>query len=439
MSPKSLRLNLLLLLVLCLASMGSWTSVDANDATPAASPVASPTAVEHWPAWMAIGPDDLIIARAVRPSTCPTITIDGSSGSMNIRALPTAEHPNVVCETAVPAGSSAVSIDGKSMPLPVADPQRIALIGDTGCRLKAPDDFQACNDPSQWPFAGVAASAADWNPDLIVHVGDYLYRESPCPSDNDGCAGSPYGDTWATWHADFFQPAAPLLDAAPWILVRGNHEDCSREGGGWFRYLDPMPMPEQCEPYTEPYALSIGGVRAVVLDVASAQDTNPTEDVTNAYKPIFARALDLAGDGPTWLLTHRPIWSIGAGSSGEPVEWSTATYDQAGFSQQSDKFDLVIAGHVHMPQLFWFTPESQRAPQLITGGGGTALDDFSTGFFDAASLGDPDIAQGWRWHDFGFMTIQPIDTGYVTGVRLLDGSAPATCLAIGPELTCLPS
>jgi len=357
---------------------------------------------------------------------------------MNIRALPNVEHPNVVCETTVPSGSTAVSIDGEAMPLPVTDPQRIALIGDTGCRLKAPDAFQACNDPAQWPFAQVAASAASWDPDLVIHVGDYIYRESPCPADNAGCAGSPYGDTWSAWHADFFAPAASLLDAAPWILVRGNHEDCSREGMGWFRYLDPMPMPETCQPYTEPYALTIGNVQAVVLDVASAQDTNPTADVTEAYKPIFERALDLAGNKPTWLLTHRPMWSIGAGSSSEPVEWSTATYDRTGFSQQSAAFDLVLAGHVHMAQLVWFTPQSHRAPQLVAGGGGTELDNFATGMFDGASLGDPELAYGWRWRDFGFMSIQPIDNGYVAGVRLLDGSAPATCLSVGSELTCLP-
>lgn len=437
MAARSLRLRILVLLALLTVSPVGWTTISAADATPVASPIASPTAVEHWPSWIAIGPSDSIIARAVRASTCPQITIDGSTGSMAIRALPTAEHPNFVCETTVPAGSAEVAIDGESMPLPVADPQQIAVIGDTGCRLKAPDSFQACNDPAQWPFAQVAASAASWDPDLVIHVGDYIYREAACPAGNTGCAGSPYGDSWATWQADFFEPAAALLDAAPWILLRGNHEDCSREGIGWFRYLDPMPMPEKCEPYTQPYTLTIGDVQAVVLDVASAQDTNPSEEVTDSYKPIFDRALELADDKPTWLLTHRPLWSLGGGSSGEPVEWSTATYDQAGFSQHSAAFDLVIAGHVHMAQLLWFTPESQRAPQLVAGGGGTELDNFPSGMFDATTLSDPELEQGWRWHAFGFMTIQPIDTGYVAGVQLLDGTSPATCLTVGAEFTCL--
>lgn len=437
MDPRSLRLGIVAVLLLCLQGIAGWSPVTADDATPISSPVASPTAVERWPSWITIGPNDVILARAVRSETCPQITIDGSTGAMNIRALPTADHPNVVCESAIPARSKSVSIDGQSMPLPVAAPQRIALIGDTGCRLKAPDSFQNCNDPADWPFAHTAATVTEWNPDLVIHVGDYLYRESPCPAGNTGCAGSPFGDTWATWNADFFQPAAPLLAAAPWILVRGNHEDCTRAGNGWFRYLDPMPMPQACQPYTEPYALTIGNVRAVVLDVASAQDTSATPEVTAAYEPIFDKALSLAGDGPTWLLTHRPLWSIGVGSNGAPTEWSTATYDQTGFSQKSATWDLVIAGHVHMSQLLWFTTESHRAPQLIAGDGGTKLDDMATGFFDGTTLDDPDLVQGWRWQEFGFMTIQPVDTGFVAGVRLLDSPSPATCLSVGPQLACL--
>jgi hypothetical protein len=252
MSTRSQRTSILALLLLCTQFLTGWSVVDANDATPAASPVASPAAVEQWPSWIQIGPNDVILARAVRAETCPQITIDGSTGAMNIRALPNVDHPNIVCETAVPTGSKSVAIDGQAMRLPVADPQRIALIGDTGCRLKAPDAFQACNDPAEWPFARTAAASTVWNPDLVIHVGDYLYRESPCPDGNTGCAGSPYGDNWVTWNADFFAPAAPLLAAAPWILVRGNHEDCTREGMGWFRYLDPMPMPTACQTYTEP-------------------------------------------------------------------------------------------------------------------------------------------------------------------------------------------
>ena len=57
--------------------------------------------------------------------------------------------------------------------------KRIVVIGDTGCRLKG-DNVQDCNDPAQWPFAAIARLAAARHPDLVIHVGDYHYRESPC-------------------------------------------------------------------------------------------------------------------------------------------------------------------------------------------------------------------------------------------------------------------
>jgi len=430
MAGRSIRFMALASLMLWSLTFTAGSMAGASDATPLASPVASATAGETWPSWVEIGPGNATIVRAVRAETCPAITIDGTVASMNIRAQPTADHPNIVCETFVPFGSRAVSVDGKTMPLPVADPQQIVLLGDTGCRMKEPDSFQACNDPAAWPFAHVAASAASTHPDLVVHVGDYLYRESPCPEGNAGCAGSPAGDTWATWVADFFAPAAPLLDAAPWIVVRGNHEDCSRAGYGWFRYLEPRPMPQSCEPYTESYALMIGPVPAVVLDGASAQDVKATADVTAAFAPILDRTIELAGTGPAWLLTHRPLWSMGTGSDGQPAEWSTATYNENGFPARARVFDVVIAGHVHMAQLFLFTPASQRPPQLVSGGGGTMLDTMATEMFAPGSLGDPDIVQGWRWQAFGFLSIRPVSEGFISCVWLLETTSPASCLAV---------
>lgn len=83
-----------------------------------------------------------------------------------------------------------------------------------------------------------AATAAKLQPDLVMHIGDYHYRENACPSDIAGCKDSPWGYGWDTWEADLFKPAAPLLAAAPWIVVRGNHEECARAGQGWFRLLD---------------------------------------------------------------------------------------------------------------------------------------------------------------------------------------------------------
>lgn len=84
------------------------------------------------------------------------------------------------------------------MPSPVI--RRIVVIGDTGCRLKASESaYQACNDSEAYPFATVAAHAAAWHLDLVIHVGDYLYRANPCPPGRSGCVGSPWGYGWDSW------------------------------------------------------------------------------------------------------------------------------------------------------------------------------------------------------------------------------------------------
>ncbi|MEA2968860.1 MAG: hypothetical protein QOE78_2121, partial [Alphaproteobacteria bacterium] len=183
-------------------------------------------------AYVVLGPQGAV-ARAVlaQASSCPDITIDGAQQPMSVRALPDATFPVLICERTIPAGATSASLENLPLPVPRPALKSIAAFGDTGCRLKsaktaakegdingadARGKFQDCNDPTLWPFAQVAQSVADAKPDLVIHVGDYLYRESACPTGDAGCARSPYGDDWPTWKADFFAPAAPALRAAPW-------------------------------------------------------------------------------------------------------------------------------------------------------------------------------------------------------------------------------
>ena len=180
-------------------------------------------------AYVVLGPQGAVARAVIADATrCPAILIDGSEQAMNVRALPDAAFPVLVCELPLAAGTKSASIE--NLPLPVLKPTltSIAAFGDTGCRLKAgkrsakadadqeeQGKFQDCNIPARWPFASLAASVAAAKPDLVIHVGDYLYRESACPPRDSGCARSPHGDDWPTWKADFFAPAAPALLAAP--------------------------------------------------------------------------------------------------------------------------------------------------------------------------------------------------------------------------------
>ncbi|MDE1924033.1 MAG: metallophosphoesterase, partial [Gammaproteobacteria bacterium] len=153
-------------------------------------------------AWMQFTPDGGVEARAVvAGETCPRLRIDGASRPMAVRAPRDGDFPTV-CAAPVPRGARALSLDGRPLPLPRAHPRRILVIGDTGCRIKS-GAIQACNDPEAWPFPRLAREEARQKPDLVIDVGDYLYRESPCPQGFAGCAGTPYGDNWPTWRADF--------------------------------------------------------------------------------------------------------------------------------------------------------------------------------------------------------------------------------------------
>ncbi len=434
---RALRIVLLTLIALSGAATAFAAQPQASPVPASASPVAAatPASTGQQAAWLELGPDNVIVARAIADGPCPQLTLDEDFYEMDVRAEPTGDHSMTVCEALVPPATGRVLVGETPLRMPVADPQRILVIGDTGCRLKEGDPIQACNDPAAWPFAEVAAQGADWQPDLIIHVGDYHYREMPCPEGNASCAGSPWGDTWAAWQADFFAPAAPLLPEAPWIFLRGNHEDCERAGEGWFRYLDPRPMPASCEDFTDPYAVDIGDVRAVVLDAAAAGDTSSDPATTDAYRQQLAEVEELAGDGPAWLLTHRPFWSL-AGDEGGYMEWTTATYTDAGWLQPPAAFEMVIAGHIHMGQVLTFTAESGRPFELIIGNSGTSVE-FETATLGGADVGDETLVEGWRFAEYGFGGLERVDTGWVVTMPMIDGTVPVSCLVTESSASCV--
>ncbi len=268
--------------------------------------------------WVELGADGASSVRAITEDACPAVTFDGAAVPMNVRSEPgqsfgnisPAQFPVRGCELPVPPGAISAILDGKPLPLPRPNPQRIVMFGDTGCRLKTGDAWQACNDANAWPFGKIAALAAAARPDLVIHVGDYEYREEPCPAGNAGCAGSPSGYGWAPWNADFFSPAAPLFAAAPWVMVRGNHEDCSRAGEGWFRFLDPAPMETACRDLTGDYVVRLGDLGIVVVDSAKVKDTAGAD---SDQVPILRRQLiDVLAKIPNnaWLVTHKPVNSM---------------------------------------------------------------------------------------------------------------------------------
>lgn len=392
-------------------------------------------------AWVEFGPGGTPIARAITAAeSCPTLSVDGVPAAMQERARPAAEYPVLTCETALATGVRSAEIDGLALPLPKRNPQRIAVIGDTGCRLKG-KDIQACNDPEQWPFARVAQSAAAWGPDLVIHVGDYHYREGPCPPGNAGCAGSAWGQNSASWFEDFFTPGRPLLLAAPWVVVRGNHELCSRAGEGWFRFLDPRAVPAACTDYTEPYAVPLGDAQLVVMDSANADDFKAEPAQVAIYRAQFETARRLAGRD-TWLVTHKPLWATGAAEddsapSGETIFTTNPTLQAASDLSLPPAVQFILAGHLHIWQAFNYA--GARTPQFVVGNGGTALDPPIDVPLPGRIVAGVPIAAGTRAIDrFGFMTLEPVAGGWLAVARDRDGAQMSVCTVGGQRLACGP-
>ncbi len=320
------------------------------------------------PAWVELGEDGRAVARIVvnNPQDCPAIQVDGASQPMSLRQpMPAGLRP--VCEFAIPAGAKSASVNARSLVLPKSDPARVIAIGDTGCRIKG-KQIQACNDPSLWPFRQIAAGAASEKPELIIHVGDYLYRESPCPETSEGmCGGSPAGDNWEAWNADFFAPAGELLGAAPWVFSRGNHEDCNRSWRGWFYYLDPRPWDGTCEEHSPPYVVKLDKFQMAVLDSSATKE----HDVDEAQVAMFAAQLASLHPENAWLATHFPFWGFsteGAGALPKPL---VAALEAAWEKASPAGFKLILSGHVHLFE--YVSVDHGRPPQLVAGNGGTRM------------------------------------------------------------------
>jgi len=381
------------------------------------------------------------VARAVYTdaTTCPSLALASQSGKstqpMSVRALPQSADasdkkpafPVLVCELSIPAGTTAAAVGKQKLPLPPDTLVAVAVIGDTGCRLKADKDadhddegtFQDCDSKSAWPFSTLAKNVTKRKPQLLVHVGDYIYRESPCPKGDKGCKGSPYGDNWDTWKADFFKPAAPLLAAAPWIATRGNHEICARAGDGFMLFLDPTlatdQKPPACGALLDPLTVTVGGQQFIMLDSSNAPDECPdsgcdtkTSNAPECPKPgcsAKAYAEQLAAMQPAdgaWLVSHRPVWGFKNKSQ------LNATL-QAALGQWNGKlppgFTLAVAGHIHIWETLSFS--DQRSPQFVIGNGGTSLAHAIKGKLDGKEIGGTTVSASKSASKWGFTIFTP--------------------------------
>jgi len=394
---------------------------------------ASPVWAAELPApWVELGADGLLSVRAVVApgDACPAVTADGATVAALPRGEPDGAFPVKVCEARVPAATARLAIGARQLPTLPATVRRIAIFGDTGCRI-AGKAAQDCNDPGSWPFPVIAKEAAATRPDLVIHLGDYYYRESACPSGRAGCADSPHGDNWPAWAADFFEPATPLLAAAPWVVVRGNHEVCRRGGAGWFRLLDPYPARAECVDRTEPYLLSIGGLELSLFDGADADDFLAPPEKVAAYAEQLTRLLS---DPPphSWLLTHRPIWAM---AQAELSGMTTNLTEQAAIEGHVPAaLDLVLAGHLHDFISYEFGPE--RPAQLIVGTGGDTLLALGRAPIAGAEIDGMKVRRGFASERFGYFIMERDAAGWDGTLYAPDNDVITRCRLAGREIAC---
>jgi Calcineurin-like phosphoesterase len=373
-----------------------------------------------------------------------------------------------VCEARYPFGRSLTVEGGPALPVVAEAPSRIAVLGDSGCK---PKDQEGCGlDDPEWPLPVLAKAAAASRPDLVLHVGDYNYRGTPsgfktmvdgkevqqwyydagdgaAPSEQCGLTGpyysqnskgNPDADTWEAWWLDFFQPAGPLLTAAPWVFARGNHELCSHAGPGWFYFLDASselpegggrqlacPSQDGAGPalphlqLVEPQVLHLGDLELLVIDSANACDQLP--GLADTYRGQFTTAAERIRRPGAWLLTHRPIWGLadaGAtlyGCDGQAESGATLPYGELNQTLQCalrgatgktllPKLGQIIAGHMHRFEALSFAAPSGRPPVLVVGNSGVVEDPGPpSGAFAQTVDGAP--ASGFSVIQFGYLEL----------------------------------
>lgn len=263
---------------------------------------------------------------------------------------------------------------------------KMAVIGDTGCRIKefkGGGVYQNCKAASEWPLAKISEVIAKENYDFLLHVGDYYYRE-PCTSENCKQYTERSGPSWHSWEQDFYKPAEVLFKKSPILFVRGNHEDCKRGFQGWA----PLSFKEKdfsaaCEQYEGFDLVQFKDLVLVNFDNSDFEDKKPL--TAEQEKLWLDRLIELknqlkkiSGKKEIWLLVHKPLYAYLPPQS----EDSNTKSDQIkpivpqflGLIKKAGLeplLDIAVSGHIHAQEVTYF---ADGKPQIVVGNTATALD-----------------------------------------------------------------
>ena len=392
-----------------------------------------------------------LVARAVVPmgNPCPLLRTTHAKGvnkrtAMIERVAPATTNGAFAslrsCSAKMPYGAISATVGERSIPASMPkETDRIAVFGDTGCRLVG-TTVQDCNSPQSWPLAQISHSIAAERPQLTVFLGDFFYRETVCdPSKTALCAGSPgpgaglpFKDTALAWQADVFTPMASVLAAAPIVVVRGNHEACFRGGNGYYIYFDPRDGTEgTCAPQlnssgalvnpaeilNESFAVDVDvrgpeDLRLVVVDSTYGFDCKVSAILAQQVAAYQAAAQLAARAEQSWLLVHRPL-IFGKADCKPSGEWISDDQQVASYGLLDD-YSVVVASHIHLVGAM-NTPGVP--PQIVLGNGGTLLDrPTQYQLLDTAPKFSPEFSYGAPssvWVDFryGYALVRPRPNG----------------------------
>ena len=392
-------------------------------------------------------------ARAVIPHgvPCPKLDVTDAKGTVThvamTKRVPAATTVSAfaslrACEANLPKDATKASVQGRKVPAALpAKFDRIAMFGDTGCRVD--DDLhQDCASPTQWPLAKNAKAIAKEKADIVIFTGDFYYREAICgasetnpnPDDPanrpilDKCGGTPqpvpqtkFLDSDYGWMADVFIPISPLFPKAPILPVRGNHELCSRGGNGWFLFFDasslgtsacapeanygPVPggrgstKPEPVTPVWK-FDMPLGGkrtLRTVMVDSAGGRNAEVTTWAATQRKSYEA-ADKKSAPAPgleSWLITHRPMFGVDTTVEAVPAipnwtQWTAIDQTAAAYGLIKN-YDAMIASHVHTAQVVQIPGQPA---QFVVGNGGSIPDSFDPATFPNPSVGPLLVSNG---------------------------------------------
>lgn len=318
--------------------------------------------------WVEIGEDSKLIARTIsKQQECPEINLDGKSFKMNLRTSLNDQYLNetvFICEYDV-TNHQKVSINNQSLKTIPSKVKRFVIVGDTGCENAVFDKAhqnQKC-DPEGWPFQKIMDKIITLNPDFIIHTGDMIYQMDK--KNNTG-------KSWFFFQEDFFKPAQNILNKAPFIFVRGNHERCAIGGEGWFAFFDVHEY-SKCTDFTKPYQIKINDLNFIVFDSSGSATGKdyPKEQLSlysNEFNEIYSKI-----NSKHWLLIHHPIIPLELLSKEEgfsPKMHAMVLKDSFKM-EYSNKINNVFSGHYHVNSLI--KNEKHNLTQTIIGNSGTLL------------------------------------------------------------------